>query len=50
MLTPMYFKRKFKFFKNSYAGPLFITDPEYGSHAREIQSFGLFLPQNDDFQ
>jgi hypothetical protein len=26
------FEKKFKTRKNSYTGPLCITDPEYGSH------------------
>jgi hypothetical protein len=30
--------------KNTYVEPLCITDPEYGGHDHEIQSFGLLLP------
>jgi hypothetical protein len=43
---------KFWFFlihKNSYTGPLHITDLEYGGYDKEIQSFGQFLTQTDDF-
>jgi hypothetical protein len=29
--------------------PLSISDPEYGHHDHEIQSFGNFLSQTDDF-
>jgi hypothetical protein len=38
----MDFEWKFEFFKshkNSYTGPLYITDPEYGGHDEEIWSF-----------
>jgi hypothetical protein len=48
----MDFERKFDFFKthkNSYTGPLCITDPQYVGHDREIQSFHQFLPQTGDF-
>jgi hypothetical protein len=48
----MDFERNFDFFKtykNLYMGPLYITDPGYGGHAQEIQSFGQFLPQTDNF-
>jgi hypothetical protein len=30
-------------------GLLWISDPQYGGHDQEIQSFGLFLFQTDDF-
>jgi hypothetical protein len=30
--------------------PLCITDPEYGGHDQEIQHFGQFLPQTEDFR
>jgi hypothetical protein len=36
--------------KNSYTEPVCITDPEYGGHDKEIQSFSQFLPQIDDFR
>jgi hypothetical protein len=45
-LTPMSFERIFQFFetcKNSYKGPLCITDREYGGHSQEIWSFGQFF-------
>jgi hypothetical protein len=32
--------------KNSYTGPLCITDPEYGGHNEELQGFGLFFARN----
>jgi hypothetical protein len=35
--------------KNTYMGPLCITDPEYGSHSQEIWSFGQLLAQTGDF-
>jgi hypothetical protein len=38
-LTPMYFERKFDFFKtskNTNMGPLGTTNPEYGTHNTEI--------------
>jgi hypothetical protein len=41
---------KMKNHKNSYTGPLRLTDLEYGSHGHEVQSFGQFLPQTDNFQ
>jgi hypothetical protein len=34
----------FKTHKNSYTGPLGITDLEYGGRGKEIWSFGQFLP------
>jgi hypothetical protein len=43
----MDFEQNFDFFKNhknSYVGPLCITDLEYGGHAQEIRSFSQFLP------
>jgi hypothetical protein len=43
----MNFERKFeknKTHKNSYIGPLCITDPEYVGHVQEIRGFGQFLP------
>jgi hypothetical protein len=49
----MDFERKFDFFKtrkNSYTGPLCITNPEYGGHDHEILSFGHILPQTSDFR
>jgi hypothetical protein len=49
----MDFKRKFEFFKtykNSYTGPICITDLQYGGHGQEIQSFSQFLPQTGDFR
>jgi hypothetical protein len=36
--------------KNSNTISLCITDLEYGGHDQEIRSFGLFLPQIDNFQ
>jgi hypothetical protein len=30
--------------------PLGTTDPEYGGHGQEIQSFVQFLPQTGDLQ
>jgi hypothetical protein len=50
---PMDFERKFEFFqtrKNSYTGSLCTSDPQYEGHDQEIRSFGLFLPQTDDFR
>jgi hypothetical protein len=40
----------FKTYKNSYAGPLCITNPEYGGHDQEIRSFGQFLLKTYDFR
>jgi hypothetical protein len=49
----MDFDIKFEFFfetrKISNTRPLVTTDPEYGSHVTEIQSFGPFLPQTGNF-
>jgi hypothetical protein len=48
----MDFERKFEFFKthkNSYMGPLYITDLEYVGNDQEIRSFSQFLPQTGDF-
>jgi hypothetical protein len=48
-LTPMDLNQKFDFFKtrqNTYMRPLYVTNPQYGGHDREILSFGLFLPPN----
>jgi hypothetical protein len=42
--------KKIKNHKNSYTGPLRLTDLEYGSHDHEVQSFGQFLPQTGNFQ
>jgi hypothetical protein len=48
MLTPMDFDKNLKLLKthkNSYMGPLCITDPEYGPHGQGIKSFDNILPQ-----
>jgi hypothetical protein len=34
--------------KNSYVGPLCITNGEYGGQDQEIHSFSQFLPQTDE--
>jgi hypothetical protein len=34
----------FKTCKNSYTGPLCVTDLEYGLYDQKIWSFGQFLP------
>jgi hypothetical protein len=53
-LTAMDLERKFVFFfktrKNSYMGPLEITDPEFGGHGQEIRSFCMFLLQSGDLR
>jgi hypothetical protein len=36
--------------KNSYTGPLCITNAEYGGHDQVILSFSQFLPTNTKFQ
>jgi hypothetical protein len=49
----MYFEQKFDFFKtckNPHVGPLRTTNPEYGGHNRDIQSFCQFFPQTWNFQ
>jgi hypothetical protein len=40
----------FKIRKNSYTGPLCITDPQYQSHNQEIRTFGQFLHRTDDIR
>ena len=40
----------FKTHKISYMGPLWITDPQYVVHDKEIWSFGQSLPQTGDFR
>jgi hypothetical protein len=40
----------FKTRKNSYTWLLCVTDLEYGGHDHEIQSFGYFMAQTDDFR
>jgi hypothetical protein len=45
----MDFERKFEFLKtckNPCVGPVGTTNPKYGGHNHEIQSFSQFLPQN----
>jgi hypothetical protein len=47
------FQQKIYFFKtrkNSYMGPLCITDLKYEGYDKEIWSFGMFLPQTGDFR
>jgi hypothetical protein len=39
----------FKTRKNSYTGPLCLTNSEYGGHDQEIQCFGQFMPQTGNF-
>jgi hypothetical protein len=41
--------RNLKTHKNSYMGPLCITDLEYGGQDQEIWSFGQFMPQTGNF-
>jgi hypothetical protein len=48
-----HFSKKIIFFKtrkNSYMGPLCITDLKYEGYDKEIWSFGMFLPQTGDFR
>jgi hypothetical protein len=40
----------FKACKNSYVEPLCITDPQYGDHGQEIQSFGQFMARTVNFR
>jgi hypothetical protein len=46
------YEQKFDFFKtrkNSYTGPLCITDLEYRGYDHEIWCFGQFMPKTGDF-
>jgi hypothetical protein len=42
--------KKFKTHKNSYTGPLWITDPQYCGHDQEIRSLGPVFPKLEIFR